>query len=344
MALYLPTDTAWETENPTAEGWNLAALREAVDFARAHHSSAFLLVQNGRILSENYWSPATEDLPLPVRTGYTNMHRDLLASGQPVEDVASVQKSVTAVLTAIARQKGLLGYEDSFGKHIGQGWSKASEDQEAAVTIRHVMSMTSGLSDELEFQAEPGEQWRYNTPVYQRLVRAIGAAAGIHFEEVTRAWLTDRIGMRNTRWIARVWSGDPNFLGLSTTARDLARFGLLVLNGGRWGKEQIVDMDLLQELLQSSQSLNPAYGLLWWLNDTEIHQRPAISEPVEGPLIPSAPADTVAALGALDRKLYVVPSQRLVMVRLGALASASLEEDRSGFDEELWLRLKEAST
>lgn len=342
MTLYLPTATEWETEDPVAEGWNPAALREAVDFARTHHSSAFLIVQNGRILTENYWSPAIEDLAPPLRRGYENMHRDVLASGQPVEDVASVQKSVTAVLAAIAKQKGLLDYADPFAKHLGEGWSKASPAQEGAITIRHVMSMTSGLSDELEFEAAPGAQWRYNTPVYQRLVRAIGAAAGIHFEEVTRAWLTERIGMHNTRWIARIWSGDPNFLGLSTTARDLARFGLLVLNGGRWGKEEIVDMDLLEELHKPSQALNPAYALLWWLNGSEMHQRPANSDPVEGPLIPSAPPDTIAALGALDRKLYIVPSQRLVIVRLGALASATMEPAHSGFDEELWRRLYEA--
>jgi hypothetical protein len=50
----------------------------------------------------------------------------------------------------------------------------------------------------------------------------------------------------------------------------------------------------------------------------------------------------VAGLGALDRKLYVVPSQRLVIVRMGALGAASMEQSRSTFDDALWLRLKEA--
>ncbi|MCZ6871612.1 MAG: serine hydrolase [Gammaproteobacteria bacterium] len=342
MTLYLPTDTAWETEDPAAEGWNAAGLREVVEFARGSHSSAFLMIQNGRILTEDYWAPTMHDLPEPVQRGYGNMRRDILASGQPVEDVASLQKSVTAVLTAIARQKGMLDYGDRFGSYLGEGWSKTSPELEDAITIRHVMSMTSGLSDQLEFEAEHGEQWRYNTSVYQRLVRAIGAAAGTHFEQITREWLTGRIGMYDTRWISRVWSDDPNLLGLSTTARDLGRFGLLVLNGGRWGKEEIVDMDLLEELLQPSQSYNPAYGLLWWLNDSEIHQLPANPDAVEGPLIPSAPRDMVAGLGALDRKLYVVPSQRLVIVRMGALGAASMEQSRSTFDDALWLRLKEA--
>ena len=57
---------------------------------------------------------------------------------------------------------------------------------------------------------------------------------------------------------------------------------------------------------------------------------------VAGPLIPAAPADLVAALGALDRKLYVVPSLKLVVVRMGAATP-----DR-GFDQQLWLRLMKA--
>lgn len=57
----------------------------------------------------------------------------------------------------------------------------------------------------------------------------------------------------------------------------------------------------------------------------------------DGPLITAAPADTVAALGALDRRLYVVPSMKLVVVRTGAAAG-----DRD-FDQQLWLRLRKVT-
>jgi hypothetical protein len=56
----------------------------------------------------------------------------------------------------------------------------------------------------------------------------------------------------------------------------------------------------------------------------------------EGPLIPAAPADTVAALGAFDRRLYVVPSRKLIVVRTGAAAG-----DKE-FDQQLWTRLTKA--
>jgi hypothetical protein len=53
----------------------------------------------------------------------------------------------------------------------------------------------------------------------------------------------------------------------------------------------------------------------------------------DGPLIAAAPADTVAALGAFDRRLFIVPSRKLVVVRTGA---ASKDTD---FDQQLWTRL-----
>jgi hypothetical protein len=80
---------------------------------------------------------------------------------------------------------------------------------------------------------------------------------------------------------------------------------------------------------------NPAYGRLWWLNGGGFSIRP-LAERKEGQLIPAAPADLVAALGALDRKLYVVPSRKLVVVRLG---EAAPDKD---FDQQLWLRLTPA--
>jgi hypothetical protein len=79
---------------------------------------------------------------------------------------------------------------------------------------------------------------------------------------------------------------------------------------------------------------NPAYGRLWWLNGSAETVR--AGRRLAGQLIPSAPADLVAALGALDRKLYVVPSEQLIVVRMGAAAP---DKD---FDQQLWLRLSKA--
>ena len=114
---------------------------------------------------------------------------------------------------------------------------------------------------------------------------------------------------------------------------EAARFGQIVLDGGRAADgRRVVSEAALKGMFTRSRT-NPAYGRLWWLNGGAYAFRAGAAGRVEGPLIPAAPADTVAALGALDRKLYVVPSRKLVVVRMGRAAS-----DRE-FDQQLWLRL-----
>jgi hypothetical protein len=79
--------------------------------------------------------------------------------------------------------------------------------------------------------------------------------------------------------------------------------------------------------------LGPLAEVVWWLNGSPYTIKP-LARRVDGPLIPAAPTDLIAALGALDRKLYIVPSKNLLVVRLGAATPAP------DFDQQLWLRPK----
>jgi hypothetical protein len=103
---------------------------------------------------------------------------------------------------------------------------------------------------------------------------------------------------------------------------------LLILAQGMWAEKPIVeDREYLRSMLQPSQQLNPRYGLLWWIN-------------VDSRLIPSAPTDLVAAIGNMERNVYVVPSLELVVVRLGDSPAAA---GQSAFMHEMWKRLMAAS-
>jgi CubicO group peptidase (beta-lactamase class C family) len=127
--------------------------------------------------------------------------------------------------------------------------------------------------------------------------------------------------------------------GFTTTARDLARFGLLILAKGKWNDETLLaDQEYLQASLSPSQTLNPSHGFLWWLNGQESAAR--VGRRAQGPLIPAAPRDLVAALGALGRKCYVVPSLELVVTRLGDSPEAA---GGPRFDNEFWRLLMEAA-
>jgi CubicO group peptidase (beta-lactamase class C family) len=119
----------------------------------------------------------------------------------------------------------------------------------------------------------------------------------------------------------------------------MARFGLLNLNRGTWDTTPILeDQTFFTEATTSSQDLNPSYGYLYWLNGKTNYKIPGSEELYQGKLIPNAPDDLFAGLGAFDQKLYVVPSQGLVIVRLGDSADAD-ELGPTTFDNNLWEKL-----
>jgi CubicO group peptidase (beta-lactamase class C family) len=126
-----------------------------------------------------------------------------------------------------------------------------------------------------------------------------------------------------------------------SNARSMARFGLLVLNGGKWDQTPIMtDPAYFNSMINTSQNLNLSYGYLWWLNGKSTHMLPQTQFVFNGSLVPNAPADMIAALGKNDQKLYIVPSKKLVVVRMGNDAG-NPNPAISSFDNELWGKLKD---
>ncbi len=331
-----PTAGPWESVSPedalAARMW----LADALDYAMTHKSSSVVILHRGRILAERHQPVMSPSLR------YRGTLRGTTTAGHVVEDVASCQKSVTSVLVGIAQEKGLLKIDDPVSLHLGSGWSQASAEQERAIKIRHLLSMTSGLDERLQFVAPAGTRWAYNTAAYARTLTCVVRAAGKDRNTVTREWLTGPTGMTHTKWVERrigrksATTASP--AGLVTTGRDLARFGLLMLANGRWGEKVVIgDPRYLRAATSPSQQLNPSYGFLWWLNGQEFVLRG--NRRIRGPMIPEAPLDLYAALGALGRKCYVVPGEQLVVVRLGDSPGSAREGD---FNREFWKRLSKA--
>lgn len=328
--LYFPPDQGeWETVKPADVAWDPTKLQEALDYAGRQNSTGVVILHRGKILAEQYWELTGAN---SARFNMRRIGRD--AAGRGIEDVASAQKSVVSFLVGIAQQQGLLGIDDPVSKHLGKGWSSATPDQERSITIRHLITMTSGLSLNGSFEAAPGTKWRYNTWAYAKTMEVVTAAAKLDRHALTKQWLTQPIGMSDSSWADRGAVGRlaGNSFGLATTARDLARFGLLVLAQGKWNDQAIlVDQDYLTDATRSSQKLNPHYGYLWWVSQNTF-------APTDAPNPDTAPADMFAAKGALIRRLYVVPSLDLVVTRLGDQPDAG-----RSFDRQFWKRLMEAA-
>ena len=325
--------TEWETVSASEIGWDADKLSEAVEFAFERRTSSLVIIHGGRILTERH-----ESLTPPGRR-YSGSVKGKNSLGHAQEDIASVQKSIVSILTGIAIEKGLIRLEDPVRKYLGDGWSKAGSEAESKITIRHLLTMTSGLTPQLGFATKAGKQWRYNSTAYGKTLKCLERASGMTANQLTSDWLLDPIGMKESQWRPRastfVDASDANDVGFVTTARDLARFGLLVQARGKWEDRAVLgDKAYLSQALDSSQRLNLAYGYLWWLNGKRSGIRQG--KRVNQPLIAAAPSDLVAGFGALGRKCYVVPSLNLVVTRLGDTPETRGQES---FNEGFWRRL-----
>ena len=294
----------------------------AVELARTHHSTDLVVLRGDGVVIVTWWEPDEAAAGVVV---------ERLADGRVTQDVASAQKSVTSVLVGIATGAGLVARSDHVSEHLGDGWTgTCPPDVERTITVDHLLTMTSGLGDDMTVMAAPGEWWDYNLgAAYHTLKRVLELAAGQSIQDLTAAWLTGPLGLDDTSWVPRRWDDrlPPRFRhsfeypdgrpieGLVTTARDLATFGRAVLTGIPG-----LDPSYREAMVRPSQTLNPSYGLLWWLNGGPFFLPPKVATPVEGPFLPDVPPDAFAAMGANDRLCVVVPSLDLVVTRCGSSA------------------------
>lgn len=251
-------------------------------------------------------------------------------------DVYAVQKGLVSVLFGIAQERGLLGLTDPVSDHLGIGWTQLSGDAESELRIESVLDMVTGVDAELRPLGEIGVTWRYDNVSYNYLKTVLEVVTGQPFDEICQAWLFDPLAMTSTRWVERpVHRPDGKAItGLMSTARDLTRFGSMVLRGG----DGLAPQDYLRSLGRPGSDENPAWGRCWWNNDQTHHRLPRTeSEVRQGHVIPGAPADTIAARGALENRLYVVRSLDMVVARTAAPPEAGRRP--VAFDKPFWERL-----
>lgn len=313
---------------PSVKGWNAAALADVVAYAQSQKATGFLIIQNGETITEHNWPLSAADAVFK-----SSFVHGQTPDGALREDVASQQKSFVALLIGIGIDKGLVDIEKPVSAYLGAGWSKATPEQEAAITVRNLMEMNSGLKENLTFEAPAGTKFFYNTPAYAMLKPVLEKASGMELRIVSQLWLTKVADMHDTNWEDRpaAFSDVGNPTGLVTTPRDIARMGQIVLDGGKKPNGTRLISEAQLNALFVRTKTNPAYGHLWWLNGSDETVNVGPGAPRKpGQLIPSAPRDTIAALGAMDRKLFIVPSLKLIVVRTGQGAP---DKD---FNEKLW--------
>lgn len=325
--MYFPplSGNEWSTVTPASLGWDTGQLNDLYTYLQSKDTKAFIILKDGKIVTEKYFGTFTAD---------------------SLWYWASAGKTMTGFLVGIAQEEGLININDRTSKYIGTGWTSEPLAKENLITIKNQLTMTTGLDDGvsdpdctlpgcLVYKADAGTRWAYHNAAYTILDSVIERASGQSFNAYFQQKIRDRIGM-NGIWIKSPASNNVYY----SNARSMARFGLLLLNKGKWDNTPIMtDTAYFKTETNTSQTLNLSYGYLTWLNGKTSYMLPQSQIVFPGYVIPNGPADMFMALGKNDQKIYVVPSQKLVIIRMGNTAGG-VTLASSDFDNTLWGKLK----
>ena len=320
--LYFPpvVGSTWETTSPQTLGWCAAKIDSMYAFLGSRDTKAFIVLKDGRIVLEKYYGTFTQD-----SAWYW----------------ASAGKTLTGFLAGIAQQDRLLNINDSTSKYMGVGWTSLPSAKERLITVRHNLTMTTGLDDIVPdpdctlpscftYKVDAGTRWAYHNAAYYIVQDVIEKVSGLTMNQYTNQKLLAKTGITGL-WLNNIFFSKP---------RSMARFGLLMLNKGKWNQDVILsDTAYFRAMTNTSQNLNKSYGYLTWLNGKGSFMLPGVQIVSPTNLVPSAPADMYCALGKNDQKIYVVPSQNLVVIRIGDKAGNTSLNALSNFDNEVWQRL-----
>jgi CubicO group peptidase (beta-lactamase class C family) len=318
--LYFPPNgsSAWETTDPATYGWCQDSIDVLYDYLDQTNTKAFILLRDGRIVLERYFDSFTAD-SLWVWN--------------------SAGKTLTGFAVGIAQEEGFLSIGDTTSDYLGAGWTNMTPQQEEKITIRHQLTMTSGLADTgdifctdpacLNYLADPGDRWAYHNGPYTLLDDVIENATGLTLNQWTTQKIKNPTGMTGLF----VPIGYNNIF--ISNARSMARFGLLLQAGGNWnGTAVLDDPAYFYDMTHPSQSLNPSYGYLTWLNGQSSFMIPQSQLVFSGSAMPNAPADMYAALGKDGQIINVAPTEGIVVVRMGGNDNNSLVSTQ--YNDTIW--------
>jgi CubicO group peptidase (beta-lactamase class C family) len=316
----------------TVPGEALAAAR---DYAARNRSSSLLVWHRGRLQSADYWGG---DAATPVNS-------------------RSLHKMLGGLLVGAAIRDGhIASLDDPVANYVTE-WQGTPK---AAITIRHVLQMSSGLMwfrgggawsipsrryldpqwdrvllEEVPFEFEPGSAYDYSDITADVMPHLIERATGQRYAQyLGDAILKPLHAPGGSIWVNRDGGLPHGGCCLMLPPEAWLRIGVMTLNGGRVGEREVLPTWWLDEMRKPSPN-NPHFGLMAWLGRPHTQRRlfhrpdsPSNANPRPG-AFHSEPylADDLFLFDGMNGQIvYLVPSQQLVIVRTGLRPPAGQPE------------------
>jgi CubicO group peptidase (beta-lactamase class C family) len=299
---FLPREPEGESTVPAS------ALSRLLAAGRASNSDALIVLSGGRVVAERYYG----------------------RSRGPA-DLWSVTKSISALaIGALVADGKLPSLDEPVARYFPEaGWTSG---RKARVTLRHLLTHTSGIEhrptigvlmgqpDRVRFVLrspvvdEPGTRFSYSNEAVQLLAGVVRQVTGAGLDELVDDRLLRPLGVTGWRWAKDRAGNVTPFTGLTITARDLARLGQLLLDGGQHGGKALLPPSWIEQVTRP-QPLNVKAGLLFWVTRE--------GDRADGRVL------GYHAQGWLGQYLAVYPAARLVVVRLHrSMAGGGIEENQ----------------
>lgn len=316
-----PTPTPAAATSPLAIDAERFAL--AAEYSKSTKGLSVLVMKDGKVLHE----------------AYHNGH-----SATKVAELASGTKSFNGVMALAAVEDGILTLDEKVSDTITE-WK--SDPAKASITVRELLTLSSGVGGgpigrpptysaavKMPIKAGAAGKFQYGPVPFQvfgELMKRKLADKGEGPLEYMDRRIFKPIGLQYGSW-KRDKEGNPHLpSGARMTARDWAKFGELVRTNGAWNGTQIIDASLFPTLVAGTQA-NGNYGLTFWLKnlnpeDTLITTGNRRRGRGQATIPGVVPPDFFMAAGMGQQRLYIIPSEGLVIVRQGKLLSKTFRDD-----------------
>ena len=282
---------------------------------------SLLIARNNKLVYERYWPG--KDQSWGNNLGVRPQTKDSL------HDIRSISKSVVSACIGIAIQQGKIKNVEQRVFDFFPEYAKLDTGLISSLTIKHLLSMSSGLkwneevpydnpenseikminspnpveyvlSQPMDFP--PGKVWQYNGGTTQLLAAIIEKTTGKKVDQFAKEYLFQPLGIEKFEWIKYPGTDMPAAASaLRLTARDLLKFGLLYNNGGTWNDKSILPAKWVEESFYSyvQRPRGGGYGYQFWTwNDT----------------LNNKPIAFVACIGNGDQRIFFDKSNHLVIV------------------------------
>lgn len=282
----------------------------ASKYSREHRGVAVVVMKGDKIVFENYAMNGAADLPW------------VLASGS---------KSFVGVMCAAAiDDKIISGFDEKVSDTITE-WK--NDPRRSKITIRQLLTLTSGIDAGENLNApsyseavmktakyDPGTRFEYGPVPFQifgELMTRKLKPKNHTVSSYMKRRIIEPLGVKVSMWRSK--DGQPLLpQGLALTAKEWIKFGLFLKDKGKWNGKQLIPAKLMDELTVGTK-VNPAYGITFWLNADGTGPAGTEQKSISGDIGKkmSSAANVYMAAGAGNQRLYVIPSEDVVIVRFG---------------------------